>query len=74
MRVLHVLHNSLPLICGYSIRSGAIVRHQQRQGLDPIVVTSARNPNPTTAPVDHVDGIEHFRTSRPNGWPLQGRC
>ncbi len=70
MRVLHVLHNSLPLICGYSIRSGAIVRHQQRQGLDPFVVTSARNPNPTTAPVDHVDGIEHFRTSRPNGWPL----
>ncbi len=44
MRVLHVLHNSLPLLCGYSIRSGAIVRHQRQQGLDPIVVTSAAEP------------------------------
>jgi PEP-CTERM/exosortase A-associated glycosyltransferase len=70
MRVLHVLHNSLPLLCGYSIRSGAIVRHQQRLGLDPIVVTSARNPNPTTAPVDHVEGIKHFRTVCPTGLPL----
>jgi PEP-CTERM/exosortase A-associated glycosyltransferase len=64
MRVLHVLHNSLPLLCGYSIRSGAIVRHQRQQGLDPIVVTSARNPNPTAELVDHVDGIKHFRTAR----------
>ena len=64
MRVLHVLHNSLPLLCGYSIRSGAIVRHQRQQGLDPIVVTSARNPNPTAQLVDHVDGIKHFRTAR----------
>jgi len=64
MRVLHVLHNSLPLLCGYSIRSGAILRHQRQQGLDPIVVTSARNPNPTAELVDHVDGITHFRTAR----------
>jgi PEP-CTERM/exosortase A-associated glycosyltransferase len=64
MRVLHVLHNSLPLLCGYSIRSGAILRHQRRQGLDPVVVTSAKNPNPTTALVDHVEGITHFRTAR----------
>lgn len=64
MRVLHVLHNSLPLLCGYSIRSGAILRHQRQQGLDPVVVTSARNPNPTAELVDHVDGIEHFRTAR----------
>ena len=70
MRVLHVLHNSLPLLCGYSIRSGAIVRHQRQQGLDPIVVTSARNPNPTTALVDHVDGITHFRTACLSGRPL----
>jgi PEP-CTERM/exosortase A-associated glycosyltransferase len=64
MRVLHVLHNSLPLLCGYSIRSGAILRHQRQQGLDPVVVTSAKNPNPTTALVDHVEGITHFRTTR----------
>jgi len=70
MRVLHVLHNSLPLICGYSIRSGAIVRHQRRLGLDPVVVTSARNPNPTAAAVDYVDGIAHFRTPCPKSLPL----
>ena len=70
MRILHVLHNSLPLLCGYSIRSGAIVRHQRRQGLDPIVVTSARNPNPTAGLVDQVDGIEHFRTACSNGRSL----
>jgi PEP-CTERM/exosortase A-associated glycosyltransferase len=64
MRVLHVLHNSLPLLCGYSIRSGAILQHQRQQGLDPVVVTSARNPNPTTGLVDDVDGITHFRTAR----------
>ena len=41
------------------------IQHPQRRhraapapaGLDPIVVTSARNPNPTTALVDHIDGI-----------------
>jgi PEP-CTERM/exosortase A-associated glycosyltransferase len=70
MRVLHVLHNSLPLICGYSIRSAAIVRHQRRLGLEPVVVTSARNPNPTAAAVDLVDGIEHFRTAYPKSFPL----
>jgi PEP-CTERM/exosortase A-associated glycosyltransferase len=63
MRVLHVLHNSLPLLCGYSIRSGAILRHQRQQGLDPIAVTSARNPNPSAELVDRVDGITHFRTA-----------
>ena len=66
MRVLHVLHNSLPLLCGYSIRSGAILRHQRQQGLDPVVVTSAKNPNPTSALVDSVEGITHFRTASLN--------
>ena len=32
MRVLHVLHNSLPLVCGYSIRSRNIVRLQEEEG------------------------------------------
>ena len=64
MRVLHVLHNSLPLLCGYSIRSGAILRHQRQQGLDLVALTSARNPNPSAELVDHVDGIRHFRTAR----------
>lgn len=62
MRILHVLHNSLPLLCGYSIRSAAIVRHQRQMGLDPVVVTSAQNPNPTSGALDVIDGVQHFRT------------
>jgi PEP-CTERM/exosortase A-associated glycosyltransferase len=62
VRVLHVLHNSLPLLCGYSIRSGAIVSHQRNQGLEPMVVTSARQPDTVDGRVDHIDGTPHFRT------------
>jgi PEP-CTERM/exosortase A-associated glycosyltransferase len=62
LRVLHVLHNSLPLLCGYSIRSGAIVGHQRSQGLDPVVVTSSRQPDSVDGRVDHIDGTPHFRT------------
>ena len=35
MRILHVLHNSVPLLCGYSIRSGYIVNLQRAMGLHP---------------------------------------
>lgn len=62
LRILHVLHNSLPLLCGYSIRSGAIISHQRRQGLDPIVVTSSRQPDSVEGQVDMIDGTPHFRT------------
>jgi PEP-CTERM/exosortase A-associated glycosyltransferase len=64
-RVLHVLHNSLPLLCGYSIRSGAIVDHQRRQRLDPVVVTSPRQPGSVEDLVEDVDGTLHFRTGPP---------
>lgn len=62
LRILHVLHNSLPLLCGYSIRSGAIISHQRSQGLDPIVVTSSRQPESVEGQVDMIDGTPHFRT------------
>ena len=45
MKILHVLHNSLPLLCGYSIRSGYIVNLQRTMGLQPWVVTSGQHPN-----------------------------
>jgi len=45
MRILHVLHNSLPLLCGYSIRSGYIVNLERAMGLEPWVVTSGQHPN-----------------------------
>lgn len=65
MRVLHVLHNSLPLLCGYSIRSGYIVRLQAAQGIDVRVVTSAQHPNPPDAAdgtEEIIDGLPHTRT------------
>jgi PEP-CTERM/exosortase A-associated glycosyltransferase len=64
-RVLHVLHNSLPLLCGYSIRSGAIIDQQRRQGLDPLVVTSSRQPDSVDDRLDYVEGTPHFRTAPP---------
>ena len=71
MRVLHVLHNSLPLICGYSIRSGNIVRLQKRDGYELKVVTSAQHPN-GAAMREEIDGVEHRRTPSYHGkqWPL----
>jgi PEP-CTERM/exosortase A-associated glycosyltransferase len=69
-RVLHVLHNSLPLLCGYSIRSAAIISHQRGQGLDPIVVTSSRQPDSVDGRVDDIDGTPHFRTAAPTGLSL----
>jgi len=62
LRILHVLHNSLPLLCGYSIRSAAIISHQRSQGLEPIVVTSSRQPDSVEGGVDFIDGTPHFRT------------
>lgn len=61
MRVLHVLHTSLPFICGYSIRSDYILRCQRDQGLKPAVVTSAQHPN-GDAPWETVNGLIHWRT------------
>lgn len=63
LRVLHVLHNSLPLLCGYSIRSGAIISQQRTQGLEPVVVTSSRQPDSVEGGVDFIDGTPHFRTA-----------
>jgi PEP-CTERM/exosortase A-associated glycosyltransferase len=61
MRILHVLHTSLPFICGYSIRSDYIVRYQCKQGLEPAVVTSAQQPDSNVLH-EKINGISHWRT------------
>jgi PEP-CTERM/exosortase A-associated glycosyltransferase len=61
MGILHVLHNSLPLLCGYSIRSGYIVNNQRSFGWNPSVVTSAQHPN-SDAMVEVIAGTEYRRT------------
>jgi glycogen synthase len=65
MRVLHLLHRSVPSSDGYAIRSGEIVTKQRAAGLEPLVITS-----PSQAPQgeldsersEYIDGIRYFRT------------
>ncbi len=66
MRVLHLLHRSVPGTHGYAIRSREIVTKQLEKGLEPLVVTS-----PSQAPLgeldaeqsEYIDGVRYFRTS-----------
>ncbi len=60
MRVLHVLHTSLPHIAGYTIRSNYIIRFQKDNDLEPYVVTSAQDPNGGDREV--IDGTTYLRT------------
>src|SRR5438105_738163 len=61
MRVLHILHTSLPYICGYSIRSYYILRFQSEQGMDPAGVTSAQQPD-YLSDRQKITGFVHWRT------------
>src|SRR5688572_28055825 len=65
MKILHVLHNSLPLLCGYSIRSGYIVNLQQAMQLEPAVVTSGQHPNGPDAR-EIIQGVDYWRTPAAN--------
>lgn len=65
MRILHLLHRSVPGAHGYAVRSRIIVRKQRAIGLDPIVVTS-----PSQAPqgaldqnsCERIDDIPYYRS------------
>lgn len=65
MRVLHLLHRSVPGTHGYAIRSREIVTKQLEKGLEPLVVTS-----PSQSPLgeldaeqsEYIDGVRYFRT------------
>jgi hypothetical protein len=50
MRILHLLHRSVPGSHGYAIRSEEIVRKQLESGMEPLVVTS-----PSQAPAGALD-------------------
>jgi glycogen synthase len=65
MKILHILHRSIPGSHGYAIRSEEIVTKQLAAGLEPMVVTS-----PSQAPLGEldseqselIDGVRYFRT------------
>ncbi len=65
MRVLHILHRSVPGTHGYAVRSQEIVSKQAARGLDVAVVTS-----PSQAPAGKLDvsrsetinGVKYYRS------------
>lgn len=61
MRVLHVLHTSLPNTSGYSIRANYILRCQADLGLETFVVTSAQHPDPV-GEREVIEGRAYLRT------------
>src|SRR5690242_5948875 len=66
MRVLHVLHTSLPTVVGYSVLSDYIMRFQRSLGFAPAAVTSSQHPN--GEPLHEViDGFPFWRTAALTG-------
>jgi len=62
VRVLHVLHTSVPaLAAGYSVRADYVMRVQREQGLEPAAVTSAQHQNGETLH-EIVNGFAFWRT------------
>jgi glycosyltransferase involved in cell wall biosynthesis len=65
MKILHILHRSLPGTHGYAIRSKYIVECQKQLSLDPVVITSPfqsgsnrRDGNP-----EYINDIPYYRTN-----------
>jgi PEP-CTERM/exosortase A-associated glycosyltransferase len=68
MRILHVLHHSLPILSGYGIRTDYIVRSQKALGLQVAAVTASQQAADDTRayqPREVISGIDHWRTKEP---------
>ena len=66
MRILHVLDHSLPLHSGYTFRTLAIMREQQRLGWEPIPVTGPKQQSGRVLEED-VEDWRFYRTPDLNG-------
>lgn len=68
LRILHVLDHSIPLHSGYTFRTRAILKEQQRLGWDTFHLTSPKHRSPETDE-EYVDGLHFYRTSvESGGW------
>jgi PEP-CTERM/exosortase A-associated glycosyltransferase len=67
LRILHILDHSIPLHSGYTFRTCAILREQQRIGWETVHLTSPKHTSPGGAEED-VDGLHFFRTAWTPGW------
>ncbi len=74
MRVLHVLDHSLPLHSGYTFRTRAILKAQERLGIEVRGITGVRHAGAEDAPDrETVDGLTFQRTpGSPGGLPVLG--
>jgi PEP-CTERM/exosortase A-associated glycosyltransferase len=65
MRILHILHRSLPGTHGYAIRSKYIVECQKKLSLDPIVITSPfqSGSNGAKGNPEYINDIPYYRTN-----------
>ena len=68
MRILHVLDHGLPLHSGYTFRTRAILKAQQRRGWQVAAVTGPRHGD-FAAGTELVDGIDFYRTDKPRALP-----
>ena len=74
MRVLHVLHHSLPVLSGYSIRSDNIVRAQHALGIQVAFVTAAQQAADDARPFqpsETIGGVPCWRTREPHASALR---
>jgi PEP-CTERM/exosortase A-associated glycosyltransferase len=62
VRVLHVLDHSLPMHSGYSFRTRAILKAQQRLGMEVRAITGLRHTETGSDP-ETIDGLTFHRTA-----------
>lgn len=69
MRILHILDHSLPAHSGYVFRTMGIVGAQEARGLEPVLMTTPRQPGngPDSAGRETVEGRTFYRTPSPAG-------
>lgn len=65
LRILHVLDHSLPAQSGYTFRTRAILKEQERLGWDVWNLTGPKQPGGSGEPVEEVDGLAFYRTPPP---------
>jgi PEP-CTERM/exosortase A-associated glycosyltransferase len=63
VRILHVLHTSLPNLSGYSIRANYIMQCQEALGMHSQVVTSAQHLG-EDRPIEIIDDRQYWRTPK----------
>lgn len=75
MRIVHILDHALPAHSGYVFRTMGIVGAQEARGLEPVLMTTPRQPGnrPDGPGRETVEGRTIYRTPAPAGrFPLPG--